>query len=37
VEVDQGVIVHGKTLTFTDENITVNGHSYHFIIVYDRQ
>jgi hypothetical protein len=37
VEVGQGVIVPGKTLTFTDEGITANGQPYHFVVVYDRQ
>jgi hypothetical protein len=37
VEVGQGVIVPGKTLTFTDEGIAANGQPYHFVVVYDRQ
>jgi hypothetical protein len=36
-EVGQGVIVPGKTLTFTSEGITANGQPYHSVVVYDRQ
>jgi hypothetical protein len=37
VEVGQGVIVPGKTLTFTGEGIDRSGQPYHGVIVYDRQ
>jgi hypothetical protein len=37
VEVTQGVIVPGKTLTFTSEGTAANGQPYHFVYVYDRQ
>jgi hypothetical protein len=37
VEVGQGVIVPGKTLTFTGEGIDANGRSYHYVTAYDRQ
>jgi hypothetical protein len=37
VEVGQGVIVPGKTYTFTQEGINVNNQSYHAVLVFDRQ
>jgi hypothetical protein len=37
VEVGQGVIVPGRTYTFTNEGIDANNQPYHSILVYDRQ
>jgi hypothetical protein len=37
VEVGQGVIVPGKTLTFHEEGISASGQPYHYIYIYDRQ
>jgi hypothetical protein len=37
VEVGQGVIVPGKTYTFTQEGVNVNNEPYHTVLVFDRQ
>jgi hypothetical protein len=37
VLVGQGVIVPGKTYTFTEEGIDINGQLYHDVTVFDRQ
>jgi hypothetical protein len=37
IDVGQGVIVPGKTLTFTGEGVAANGQPYHYVTVYDRQ
>jgi hypothetical protein len=37
VLVGQGVIVPGKTYTFTEEGIDLNGQLYHDVTVFDRK
>ena len=37
VEVGEGVIVPGKTFTYTAEGIAANGQPYHRVLVNDRQ
>jgi hypothetical protein len=37
VQIDQAIIVLGKTFTGTTQGIAANGQPYHQVLVFDRQ